>query len=49
MVDVIGTYMQETARTQRWKIEDAADDLAHMEGVEEAKAELERVAQQLDQ
>lgn len=33
---------------QRWKIEDAPDELAYQEGVEEAKEQLMRVAEQLD-
>lgn len=48
---VMGTVRtnMESPKIQRFRIEDAADTLAHQEGVDEAKAELERIAQKLDQ
>lgn len=48
VVDLVGRIMA-SKELHRMEIEAAASTLAYEQGVDEAKAELERIAQQLDQ
>ena len=47
-MDIVDTSMEST-NNQKLKLKSVAGRLAYEEGVDEAKAELERIAQELDQ